>query len=118
MLKQLAPIAVMPPSPKKTAWIISAIDIASMEAHGPSTIAAIPTPTACPVVPPGSGRLNNMVTKENAANTDSSGRVRPNSVRRVRRRATHQHGALAAYIAAQVEGLRYPSGICTLMRLL
>jgi hypothetical protein len=55
-----------------------------------------------------------MVTKENAANSDSSGSVRPNSVLRVFLSAAHQHGALAAYITAQVEGLRYPSGICTL----
>jgi hypothetical protein len=40
--------------------------------------------------------------------------VRPNSFRRVRRSAIHQHGALAAYITAHVEGLRYPSGMCKL----
>jgi hypothetical protein len=55
-----------------------------------------------------------MVTNENAANSESSGRVRPNSFFRVRRSAAHQQGALAAYITAQVEGLRYPSGICKL----
>jgi hypothetical protein len=55
-----------------------------------------------------------MVTNENAANKESSGSVRPNSFRRVRRSAIHQHGALAAYITAHVEGLRYPSGMCKL----
>ena len=47
-----------------------------MEAHGPRMMVAMPTPTACPVVPPGSGRLNIMTTKENAANTDSNGTSR------------------------------------------
>ena len=73
MLKQFAPMAVMPPSPKKIAWITSATEIARIDPQGPSTIAAMPTPTACPVVPPGSGRLNIIMTNENAAKTDSSG---------------------------------------------
>ena len=34
-----------------------------------------PTPTACPVVPPGSGRLNIMMMNENAANTASNGTI-------------------------------------------
>ena len=33
-------------------------------------------PTACPVVPPGSGRLNIMMTNENAANKEISGMSR------------------------------------------
>ena len=33
ILKQLAPIAVIPPSPKKIAWMMSAIETASMAAH-------------------------------------------------------------------------------------
>jgi hypothetical protein len=73
MLKQFAPIAVMPPSPKRTACIASAIEIARIPPQGPSAITAMPTPTACPVVPPGSGRLNIMMMNENAAKTDSSG---------------------------------------------
>ena len=40
---------------------------------GPSTIVAIAIPTAWPVVPPGSGRLNIMIRNEKAANTDSNG---------------------------------------------
>src|ERR1017187_10451370 len=50
MLKQLAPSAVMPPSPKKAAWMVSAMERARIEAQGPRTIAATPIPTAWPVV--------------------------------------------------------------------
>ncbi len=64
-----------------------------MEAQGPRTIAAIPTPTACPVVPPGSGRLNIMMMNENAANTDSSGTICVLKVRFIRCRDTYQKGA-------------------------
>src|SRR5579863_8682066 len=90
----------------------SAIEMARMEAQGPSTTAAIPTPTACPVVPPGSGRLNIMMTKEKAANSESSGTSRVCSRLFTRRIAVYQKGADPAYIAAQVAGLRYPSGMC------
>ena len=68
MLKQLAPSAVMPPSPKKNAWMTSAIETASIDAAGPSTTVASATPIACPVVPPGSGMLNIITTNEKAAN--------------------------------------------------
>src|SRR5262245_1207563 len=112
ILKQLAPIAVIPPSPKKMAWIVKAIEIASMEAQGPSTTAANPTPTACPVVPTGSGKLNIMMTKENAATSETRGTRRVWSAFRTRSRATYQKGAEPAYNAAHVAGLRYPSGIC------
>ncbi len=93
MLKQLAPIAVIPPSPKNSAWIMSAMETASMEAQGPSTTAASPMPTAWPVVPPGSGRLNIMMTKQNAAKSESSGTRRVCSAFLTRRSATHQNGA-------------------------
>src|SRR5579871_327343 len=76
MLKQFAPSAVTPPSPKNTAWIARATEIARMEAQGPSTIAATPIPTACPVVPPGNGKLNIITTKEKAANNEMSGNRR------------------------------------------
>ena len=76
MLKQLAPMAVIPPSPKNSAWMNKATDTATMEAQGPSTMAATPMPTACPVVPPGRGRLNIMITKENAAKTETNGTMR------------------------------------------
>src|ERR1051325_855736 len=90
----------------------SAMDIASIDAHGPSTIAAIATPTACPVVPPGSGRLNIMMMKENAANTDSSGTIRVFSTRFIFCSDMYQNGADPAYRAAHVPGPRYPSGMC------
>ncbi len=93
MLKQLAPIAVIPPSPNSRACMTSAIEIARMEAHGPSTIAAMPMPTACPVVPPGRGRLNIMMMNENAANTESRGTIRVLSPRLIRRSEIHQNGA-------------------------
>ncbi len=92
MLKQFAPIAVMPPSPKNNAWMTSAMEMASMAAHGPSTTTAIPTPTACPVVPPGSGRLNIMMTKEKAANSASKGTRRVCSDFLTRDSATYQNG--------------------------
>jgi hypothetical protein len=67
MLKQFAPIAVIPPSPKRIAWIISATVMAIMAAHGPSRMAASAPPTACPVEPPGIGTLNIITTKLKAA---------------------------------------------------
>src|ERR1700684_4349061 len=112
MLKQLAPSAVVPPSRRKTAWMVRAMERATMEAHGPSTIAATPIPTAWPVVPPGSGRLNIMTTKEKAAKTDSSGIMRVCKAAFRRLRAIYQKGPAAANRLAQVDGLRYPSGMC------
>ncbi len=64
--------------------------------HGPRTIAAMAMPTACPVVPPGSGRLNIMITKENAAKSDTSGTKRVASRAFTRRSATAQNGTTAA----------------------
>ncbi len=76
-----------------------------MAAHGPSTMAATPVPTAWPVVPPGSGRLNIMTTKEKAANTESSGISRVVSRRFTFRSASHQKGVAAGVeSAAQVKG--------------
>ena len=92
MLKQFAPNVVIPPSPKNTAWISSAIDTESMDAQGPSTTVAAPTPTACPVVPPGSGTLNIMMTKQNALTTASSGTRRVLSNRLTRANAIYQIG--------------------------
>src|ERR1700733_14754778 len=116
MLKQLAPSAVMPPSPKNTACMVRAIEMATMAAHGPRMMAATPIPTAWPVVPPGSGRLNIMTTKEKAAKTDSSGIMRVCKAAFRRLRAIYQKGAATAKRFAQVEGLRYPSGICMASR--
>src|SRR5215470_4290876 len=105
-LKQFAPSASTPPSPKKRACINNATEIASIAAHGPSAIAASPIPTACPVVPPGSGRLNIISTNENAATSDSSGINRVLSDFLTRCNETYQKGPAAAYSAAQVVGLR------------
>ena len=63
-------------------------------------------PTACPVVPPGSGRLNIMMTNENAANSEISGMSRACKADFTRWRAMYQNGAAAAARAAHVEGLR------------
>ncbi len=46
MLKQLAAMAVMPPSPKSPAWITSAMDTAITAAQGPRMIAISVAPTA------------------------------------------------------------------------
>ena len=46
MLKQLAAIAVMPPSPNSPAWITSAMEIAITAAQGPRMIAIRVAPTA------------------------------------------------------------------------
>ena len=96
MLKQFAPIAVMPPSPKKNAWMTSAIEMARIDAHGPSTTAASPRRPRGPVVPPGSGMLNIITTNENAAKSESSGHEPGVERRRTRRSATYQNGAAPA----------------------
>jgi hypothetical protein len=63
-------------------------------------------PTAWPVVPPGSGRLNIIITKEKAEKTDSKGTRRVVSSRRTRWSAIYQNGAAATYRAAHVDGLK------------
>ena len=63
-------------------------------------------PTAWPVVPPGSGRLNIIMTKENAANSEISGISRACNSRFTRCNATYQNGAAAAARVTHVEGLR------------
>ena len=64
-----------------------------------------PTPTACPVVPPGRGTLNIMMTKQNALVTASSGTSRVSDPF-YPREGRIQKGTAAAYSVAQVEGLR------------
>jgi hypothetical protein len=53
-----------------------------------------------------------MITKENAEKTLKSGTVLDVSVVFSLRAAVYQQGAAAAYMTAQVCGLKYPSGIC------
>src|SRR5215468_10101092 len=96
MLKQLAPIAVIPPSPKKSAWMTSVIDNVRTAGQGESTIAAIPAPTACPVVPPGSGMLIIWITKQNADSNAIKGIVLPESNRFSFLAAAIQIGSIAA----------------------
>jgi hypothetical protein len=86
--------------------------MATIDPQGPNTMVAIPTPTAWPVVPPGNGTLNIIITKENAANTESCGISRAFNFRLQRRTATYQNGIAPQYITAQVDGLNEPSGMC------
>jgi hypothetical protein len=58
------------------------------------------------VVPPGSGRLNIITTKENAANREISGISRACKADFTRRSAMYQNGAAAAAMPAHVEGLK------------
>ena len=96
MLKQLAPIAVIPPSPKNRAWMMSAIDTARPPISGPSRMAARVAPTAWPVVPPGSGTLNIMMMNEKAAMRAIIGTLR--ALTRVRSACSprHQKGITSA----------------------
>ena len=77
MLKQLAPSAIRPPSPKKRAWMPRTTEMPMTAAQGPRVMARRVPPTACPVVPPGRGILNIISTKEKAAKSASAGTVRP-----------------------------------------
>ena len=114
MLKQFAPIAVMPPSPKKIAWIISAIgnrqDGSPRSQHNRRDAHAHR-------VPRGAARQRQV------EHHDDEGKRREHRQQRHRLRVqaplhccseTYQNGAEPAYNAAQVEGLRYPSGMCML----
>ena len=106
MLKQLAPNARTPPSPKNSAWMANATLTAITAAHGPSSTATNTAPTACAVVPSGTGTLNIITRKQYAAPSASSGTERVLTTLRTRRAATTQNGAAAPYITAQVWGLR------------
>ena len=106
MLKQFAPSVLMPPSPKNNAWMTSAMEMERIPPAGPSTMVAMVTPRAWPVVPPGSGRLNIMTTNAKAAKTEISGTTRVSSMRFSRRSAEYHPAAAPTYSTAQVEGLR------------
>ena len=67
MLRQLAPRAVMPPSPKTSAWITRATEMEMQAAQGPRMIAMSVPPIACPVEPPITGTLNIMMMNAKAA---------------------------------------------------
>src|SRR5450759_275848 len=115
MLMQLAPMAVMSPSPNTSAWITSAMDTAIAAAHGPSRMAMSVAPTAWPVEPPMTGTLNIMITNEKAAASAMSGTCLALSAFLTLAPATHQMGTMAASSATYVCGPRYPSGMCTVV---
>jgi hypothetical protein len=73
MLKQFAPIAVIPPSPNNNACTTKATVTAIHAAQGPKSIATNAAPVACPVEPPGIGKLNIIITKLKAAPMAKSG---------------------------------------------
>ena len=96
----------MPPSPKKSACTKSAVLTARHAPHGPKSSASSTPPTACPVVPPGSGRLNIIARKENAAPMPSSGSRSRGISFFTLLTAMSQTGSIAAPITAHVCGLR------------
>ena len=85
-----------------------------MAAQGPSTIAMIPAPTACAVVPSGIGMLNIITRKHMAEKRASVGTCLVRTTVRTLRAATASVGTATAKPTTQVCGLRYPSGMCTL----
>lgn len=107
ILKQFAPKARIPPSPNNNAWISSEIVTAIQPADGlPVRIAINVPPTACPVVPPGSGILNIIPRKENAAPIPSNG-IFTFGISSFTFLTEYVHtGTMAAVITAQVEGLK------------
>jgi hypothetical protein len=106
MLKELAPKAKTPPSPKKRAWMAKATEAAITAAQGPKMMATKTLPTAWPVVPPGRGTLNIMMTKEKAAKRAMRGTIFAVKTPFTFWLARYQKGAVATYIAAQLAGLR------------
>ena len=91
MLKQFAPKASTPPSPKNSAWIASAMLTAITAAQGPSSTATSTPPTACAVVPSGIGTLNIITRKQYAAPIASSGTYRFFTTLRTRRAGDGPH---------------------------
>src|SRR3989337_390281 len=111
-LRQFAPIAVTPPSPKSRAWMTRAMLMESIAPQGPTAIAIKTPPTAWPVLPPGRGTLNIITRKENAAEMARRGALRVSRLSLTLRAAIAQRGEQAAEAARYVGGPRYPSGIC------
>ena len=70
-------------------------------------------PTACAVVPSGTGTLNIITQKQYAAASATSGAYRFVTTLRTRRPAVIHTGVIAPAATAHVLGLRYPSGMCT-----
>ena len=71
----LAPSASIPPSPKRKACNIKATETDIDVAYGPIRIANKTEPTACAVVPPGTGTLNIIIKNDNEDATPSIGAI-------------------------------------------
>ena len=106
MLKQFAPKARMPPSPKKTACTSKATLMPRHADQGPKRMAMSVPPTAWPVVPPGRGMLNIIARKTKAAPMPKSGRRSCGICSRTFFTAMSQTGTMTAPTTAQVSGLR------------
>src|SRR5258705_9779569 len=106
MFSAFAPKARTPPSPKNSAWIASATETATTAAHGPSSTATSTAPTACAVVPSGTGTLNIITQKQYAAASATSGAYRSATTLRMRRPAVNHTGVIAPAATAHVLGLR------------
>ena len=106
MLRQLAPRASTPPSPNSSAWMARATVTATTAAHGPSRTAMRTAPTACAVVPSGTGTLSSITRKLNEAAMASRGTWRWVTTRRTREAPAAHTGTMAAPMTAQVCGLR------------
>ncbi len=96
MFMQLAPMAVIPPSPNMSAWMTRATDMDMQAAQGPRMMAINVPPTAWPVDPPITGTLNIMMTKANAAPRAIRGICLVLRVRLTFRAAMIQMGMMAA----------------------
>src|ERR1700733_10729048 len=90
----------------------SARETAIIAAQGPNSATPSPMPTAWALVPPGSGMLNIITTKQKAAKSETSGIKRVCRRRRRERKPAYQKGVAAPKSEAHVVGLRYPSGMC------
>ncbi len=102
ILKILAPKAKIPPSPNRNACKISATVTAILAAYGPIKIASSVPPTACALVPPGTGTLNIIIRNDNEA---ASSRCSFNCTFTFFAE-TATTGAATANITAQVAGLK------------
>ena len=107
ILKQFAPNARIPPSPKRSACINSAMETDIHPAAGlPVKIAIRVPPTACPVVPPGSGTLNIIPKNEKAAHMPRSGIFDFGISVFILLMENPHTGSMAAVITAHVDGLK------------
>src|SRR5689334_21129300 len=97
MFHELAASEGMPPSPKKSAWMVKVRVIVTAAAQGPSKTATKTVPIGCAVVPPSAGTLNIWIAKQNAAQTERSATLLLSSWVRTFLTASHQSGTTTAY---------------------